>query len=224
MKTTFFIAFLFSFNFIFGQKNEVKISLPEFLVGLSNDFNGKEISPEHPTVRNNVTFYFQSQKKAYLTFIDSLTVFNRKYNYDFETSERGFLQINSEKFSSLFNSFYTFELVDDMSISDLKNDQIEYEVYWGTLKQELFDTPEKKISFLVGAFILNGKKNKNQFEMTFGNSTSFYKASRTFMNNLGFTIIKEVETLPDNIPHINTIYFEVPNQYKDLFNKDKKKP
>jgi hypothetical protein len=207
--------FLFT-HFIWGQENSVKIELPELLVGMFNDYNGRQFIPDSPEKSKLVTRFYCSQKKLSELFVDSLKTLNKELNFEIEVKNKGFIEIYSTEFSAFFNRYYKYTLDKDFGYED--ENEIEYDIYRGRLNKNLFKSKNQKLSFLVGTFLRHGTfLNGNEIRLDFANSPNHFRIAKKFLRRLNLKITETSVCNEITIPCAQRITFELNNKYGLIF-------
>jgi hypothetical protein len=218
LKKTIIILLILNANFIIGQNNDSRIELPEFLVGMFNDYNGKQFIPGNLKKSELVTTFYCSQKELYKLFVDSLKTLNKEWNFNIEVENTGFIEVYSAGFSEFFKRYYKTSLNADFSYTDENN--MDYEIYVGQLNKKLFKSQNQKFSFIIGAFLRYGTfLGENKVRLDFANSPNHFKIVQVFLRKLNFKILKVSKCEKPMTPCGQTITFELNKKYKPIFEK-----
>ncbi len=205
MKTKVIITILIlSYQFSFSQK-EFKLDNDSFMLGMFNDYNGREIALDHPFLSTQVTSFYCSEKKLEKMFLDSI---QKKYKFSDIIVKDNI--IYSKSLAKLFNKYYYVEKSD----GGWTYDGIDYSAYMMKLKKKSFTTNQQKISFVFGSYFRNGKKENGELKIVLANSLSHFDALEEAMKKLKFKL--KVETNP-GIPATQIIYFKPTKKYYNLF-------
>jgi len=194
----------------------VKFELPELLVGMFNDYNGRQFIPDSPEKSKLVTRFYCSQKKLSELFVDSLKILNKELNFEIEVKNNGLIEIYSTEFSTFFNRYYKYSLDEDFGYED--ENEIEYDVYRGRLNKNLFKGKKQKLSFLVGTFLRHGTfLNENEICLDFANSPNHFRIAKKFLRKLNLKITETSVCDEITIPCAQKITFELNNEYGFIF-------
>lgn len=220
MRKTIVIIIILVANFTFGQVNTVKFELPELLVGMFNDYNGRQFIPASPEKSKLVTRFYCSQKKLSELFVDSLKILNEELNFEIDVKNNGFIEIYSTEFSAFFNRYYKYSLDKDFGYED--ENEIEYDIYRGRLNKKLFKSKKQKLSFLVGTFLRHGTfLNENEIRLDFANSPNHFRIAKKFLRKLDLKITETSVCDEITIPCAQRITFELNNEYGFIFKEMK---
>ena len=220
-STLLFIIILKSYSQ--NIKSEKDLDTSFYLLGMLNDYGGRNISFDNPEKSNYVNHFYCSEKKLSKIFIDSLKYSNKIEKHKFKIDTSGFITIKSDKYSKDFNKFFKVVKVCKNCESKQDNEDIEYDVSLLKLKTRLINNEIKRISYIAGVFMRYGKLDNNNAKLSFGNSFKTFKNSIKFLKKLNFDI-KRIEVI-DAIPTIQQIDFTIPDKYLIIFsNLNKVKP
>gem|GEM_PF-5270629 len=218
MKKTLIILLILNFNVIFAQNNDSLIELPEFLIGMFNDYGGKQFIPKSPKKSELVTTFYCSQKELSKLFVDSLNSLNKKWNFNIRVENTDFIEIYSAGFSEFFKHYYKTNLNSDMAYTD-END-IDYEIYDGRLNTRLFKRQNQKFSFIIGTILRYGTfVEENKVRLDFANSPNHFKVIQVFLRKLEFKILDVSKCEEPTTPCGQSVTFELNKKYKPIFEK-----
>ena len=145
------------------------------------------ISYNYGNIKNKFDSYYKNEKPL-KNFVDSIA--KKDFNVNL-IEEKNYLV--SEKLSNLMNSFY------------IENN----------LNDSLFNSDEKKLSFLLGVYYRNGEKiNDNIYKIQLANSSK-HKNVYEYLKELNCQNILFKRL--DNIPRIYQIYFQPTDIMKKYF-------
>jgi len=145
------------------------------------------ISYNYGNIKNKFDLYYKNEKPL-KNFVDSIA--KKDFNVNL-IEEKNYLV--SEKLSNLMNSFY------------IENN----------LNDSLFNSNEKKLSFLLGVYYRNGEKiNDNIYKIQLANSSK-HKNVYKYLKELNCQNILFKRL--DNIPRIYQIYFQPTDIMKQYF-------
>ena len=216
MRKTIVIILILVTNFIIGQVDIVQFELPELLVGMFHDYNGKQFIPDNPEKSKLVTRFYCSQKRLSELFVDSLKILNEELNFEIEVQNNGFIEIYSTEFCTFFNRYYKYRLDKDYGYED--ENEIEYDIYRGRLNIYLFKSKKQKLSFLVGTFLRHGTfLNENEIRLDFANSPNHFRIVKKFLRKLNLKIKKTSMCDEITIPCAQRITFELNDEYDAIF-------
>ena len=218
LRKTVIILIILTTNLIFGQVSNVKIELPELLVGMFNDYNGRQFVPDNPEKSKLVTTFYCSQRELSKLFLDSLNTLNKTLNFDVKVKNTGFIEIYSSEFSTFFNRYYKYTLDKDFGYVD-ENDN-EYDIYFGKLNKEKFKSKNQKLSFLIGTFLRYGTfLDETKIRLDFANSPNHFRIAKKFLKKLNFKIT-EISVCDEIMtPCVQRITFELNNEHLYFFKK-----
>ncbi len=196
-----------------SQTNNLSKTRSAFLLGMFNDYLGKQFVPNHPTESQFVTSFYASESSVTTVFLDSLKLFSggdsSKIVLKKEGVENPILKIYSEKYSKYFNTYYNFKKSEGFGYFDDRDsiNRGDFEIYIGKLNSKKIKGNNEKLSYLAGSFLRNGKMNNDgAYKFQFGNSISKYKIVRKFlMDTKSRILFKKVKK--DRIPVISVIEF-----------------
>ena len=183
-----FFIIILGFNpSMIGIEKKYDLSL---LIGLMNDYGGKQFLPNHPKEKNFITDFYFNQNKSLEQFKLAIIASGLEIQYfEFikESSESPLIKVYSSKYVDLFNSFYRFRKRGEFYDDNLDKDFV---VKIGKLKKNAFKNELQKLNFLRGCFIRNGREiSENLYELKFSNSVSKYRLVKKFCQDLGIKII-----------------------------------
>lgn len=156
-----------------GQKSLLPIDTISFILGTLDDYMGRKLYPELTTRIDR----FYAYEYPLVRKLDSLiTPAAFDYKRLFENDSSG-IQLFSKKISILLNSNYDYF---DSHSRTMDQDTI----YYGKLRNNIFDSDLRKISFLLGAYIRFGDFNGNLYTISIPNSASKIKVCESLLNEL----------------------------------------
>ncbi len=212
MKPLVIISLFFVFPQLSISQKKFKIDNDSFIVGMFNDYCGREIALGHPIASTQITGFYCSEKKLEKMFLDSI-----QKNYDANDIISKNNTIYSKSLSKHFNKYYKIKKDNDGGFT---YDDIYYPGYIMTLKRNSFSSNEKKVSFILGAFLRYGEIKNNSFKITMANSLSHFDILIWSIKQLGFKY-KDETPCPDCIPVGRVVYFEPTSNYLSLFQNNK---
>lgn len=201
IKNIFFFILLLTFNIVFSQVEKTQIKGVTF--NKANEIDTTQvrinstflllgtlndyISYNYGNIKNKFDSYNKNEKPL-MSFVDSIA--KKDFNVNL-IKEKNYLV--SEKLFNLMNSFY------------IENN----------LNDSLFDSNEKKLSFLLGVYYRNGEKiNDNIYKIQLANSSK-HKNVYEYLKELNCQNILFKRL--DNIPRIYQIYFQPTDIMKQYF-------
>jgi hypothetical protein len=212
MKTLILILLFFIFSQFSVAQKKFKIDNDCFLLGMFNDYNGREIALDHPFASTQVTSFYCSEKKLEKMFLDSI---QKNYHVNDVIVKED--KIYSYLLSKHFNKYYKIKKDKDAGFT---YDDIDYSGYIMTLNRNNFLSDEKKISFILGAFLRYGKIKDKGFEIIMANSSSHFDILVWSIKKLGFKFNYKIPC-PECIPVSQILYFEPSNYYLSIFQNNK---
>ncbi|WP_210464806.1 hypothetical protein [Rufibacter roseolus] len=180
------------FSLFVLQVNAQKLLVTPYVLGLVDDYNGRNWIKEDPE-ESTVVDKFHNTEIKLVTFLDSLiTAENKKtYNKILFTNVKwekpdcyycqDFRRIYAKRLVEQMNEAYSFKWKDQVDAKQQK-------IYQGVLKPKAFETNQEKCSFLAGAFVRYGVFEEDQYTFLLANTNSKYDA-----------IIRELKALKCNI-------------------------
>ncbi|WNM18026.1 hypothetical protein [Flavobacterium capsici] len=208
MKIKVFIfTLLLLYQFSFSQK-DFKLDIDCFLLGMFDDYNGREIPLKHPFESTRINSFYCTEKKLKIIFVDSI-----KNNYSLSDLEVKYNTVYSKSLSKRLNKYYNINKDKD---GGFIIDDIDYSSYIMKLKRSSFLSNKKKVSFILGAFLRYGKIKNDRFEIDMANSLSHFDILVWSMKELGFKYKDEIPC-PKCIPVGQIVNFEPTEDYIKLF-------
>ena len=180
----------------YSQDRQLKLDKESFLLGTLSDYMGRivisnqndKIDVYDNPMAETITSLFKAEYADYRTEV------NEDPRYHFKTTT-----IYSEKLSKKINLNYTFE---KFALTHPKKDT----VFYGKLKENLFQTELQKISFIVGLYSQSGVENETRYCIRLSNSARKFAEAEKALKELKCKNV-EVE-IKKNIPTQFILYFE----------------
>lgn len=179
------------------------------LLGLINDYGGKNYLPNHPSEKYKITdFYFlETESLNYFkkTIASSSTLESEDFEYIIDSSDNPITSVYSKKHFIEFNQFYKFKKANFKYIDD--NDK-EFEFYKGKLKPSVFENKQQGLAFLKGAFVRHGEIDENGvYKFQLNNSQSKYKVIYKLLKKTGSNVLS-YSINNETIPSSQVIFFK----------------
>ncbi|WP_310558920.1 hypothetical protein [Flavobacterium sp.] len=207
MRKLILIIVLLSANTLLAQK-KFKLDPSSFIIGLFNDYNGRQVPLDNPKEATYLTYFYCSQKQVRSVFLDSINKYFNDDDFVFEQRT-----IYSKSLSKHFNSYYKINKDEDYGTTI---DEVDYFYYSMKLKTKSFQTNDKKVSFILGSFILSGAKENGEFQIRMANSASHYDALLAFFKFLKFQY-KANELCDTCMPTVQSVSFVPTSEYLSIF-------
>ncbi|HLN21021.1 MAG TPA: hypothetical protein VK213_08020 [Bacteroidales bacterium] len=145
-----------------------------FILGTLDDYMGRALYPE---VENRIDRFYDYEYPLIQKLDSLINPLVSDYERRLGKDSPNFL-IFSKQLTFLINRNYNY--IDSHSRT-MNHDT----VYYGVLRNNLFDSDLKKISFLTGAYIRYGNKTGNLYSISLSNSVSKIKTCEVFLKDLG---------------------------------------
>ncbi len=207
MKKLLLVIVLLSNCSLIAQ-NKFKLDPSSFIIGLFNDYNGRQVPLDNPKEATFLTYFYCSQEKVKTVFLDTINKYFKTDDLVF-----GIRSIYSKSLSKYFNKYYKIKKDKDYGTT-INN--IDYFIYSMKLKTKSFETDYKKVSFILGSFILHGIIENGEFKIRMANSLSHYNVLLIFLKDLKFSY-KTSEICSDCIPTAQSVSFVPTTEYLTLF-------
>lgn len=221
MSKLLFILALFCCLTVTGQSEKVNLSIPEFLVGMSNDYNGKVYYLDHPKESLLITNFFCGQYISANIFIDSIYSFAEGQNQTIEIVNDKSIDIYSEGLIELFKSYYRIDKKPEEYFLENYNtpEEKEFGIYRAKLKRRKFNSRHKKLSYLLGVFVKYGELTDDELiKVSLANSHNHYETSLRFCRQLGFKIVDKQNCKEGWIPCTRSYTIRITPKYRTQIN------
>lgn len=197
--------------FTFGQRKDLILDNESFLLGTLSDYMGRLVSQDEEDKIDNYGYF----EKSLVLKIDSLFI----ANYDdllikkIETEEifSNGSKMYSKNLANKINANYTYKVYGWSQ----KNDTI----FYGKLKENVFENELKKVSFIIGAYSRFGEQKDKKYCLKFNNSLSKFAECEKILKELDCEKV-EIEIIK-NIPTTQLIYFKPSKKLEQYFEKYK---
>ncbi|WP_264550642.1 hypothetical protein [Flavobacterium sp. N2038] len=189
-----------------------------FLLGMFNHYNGDVLIPEHPVLKNRLTFFLN--KKVIKTFKDSISCYALENNFKYIFKNDSFTELYKLEDNNPFEKYYKRKRWTKDFYFDEKDDK-QYKLYFLQLDRKAFKRDGVRMAFLLGAFINNGKII-NDNEYSFVGSTVFIDFIIDLLRDLKIEIIETEISNKKTLGGMKEVKFSPLNEFKNLVARNKK--
>ncbi|MBO9584990.1 MAG: hypothetical protein J7574_12590 [Flavobacterium sp.] len=214
IKKIVLMCMFFIVNYIAGQnKNELTKEKEAFLIGMFNHFSGDLYIPEHPVLKNRLTFFLGGKQEMLKIFKESISLYAEETGFKYSFQQNDFLELYNLSSFNPFEKYY--KIVDQNQFyDDSKNDK-EYKVYSLVLNKSAFKENKVKLAFLVGAF-LNSGKSVSDNELFYRGNPKYIDFVTRLLKDMKFSIIKIESPKKETAGALKTIFFKPTDEFKQI--------
>lgn len=208
------ICMFFLVNYVAGQnRNELVKEREAFLIGMFNHFSGDIYIPEHPILKNRLTFFLGGKEKMLKIFKDSISLYGQKSGFKYSFQENDFLELYNLSPYNPFEKYYKTIYKNDF-YSDPKDDK-EYKIYTLKLSRKAFKEKKVKLSFLLGAF-LNSGASISEDELFYRGKSEYIDFVISLLKEMKFSIIKVELPNKENLGGLKTVFFKPSDEFRQI--------
>ncbi len=135
LKKTSLLFMFFIINYSTAQSENASAKEREaFLMGIVNHYSGDIYIPDHPVLKNRLTFFLNEKEKMLKIFKDSISVYARDSDFKYIFQEQNFVELYNLSRYNPFEKYYK-KIQTNTLYSDSIDDK-EYKIYALSLQKK----------------------------------------------------------------------------------------
>jgi len=214
LKKTSLLFMFFIINYSTAQTDNSSVKEREaFLMGMFNHYSGDIYIPDHPILKNRLTFFLNEKEKMLKIFKDSISVYAKDSDFKYTFKEQNFLELYNLSRYNPFEKYYK-KIQTNNLYSDSIDDK-EYKIYALSLQKKAFRGKKTKLLFLAGAFLNNGEFISEK-EFSYRGKPLYIDFIISILEDMKFQITEIEFPAQDNLGGLKKVHFYPSSELREV--------